>query len=221
MFSANTILEYRYGELDEESKNQISKYYQGEYKEKMIIIKVPYNVSRNLATKRHFIMEKLKEFLVKINVDTGYSVAIFDKWHMYLENSATSSEKSFFLTKEELVWVIINELLNFKIKNEDFEDEDDSLIEVVQKRCCQLIGDSIFYDFEIVNKVISMFKEYTKKKLKNFIEENFDQLCEIIFPKLDVKSINEIDSLCVKIIVRIILKNRTLINDVKKGVGIQ
>lgn len=217
LFSANDVLIYHYSDLDIDSKNRIKKYFKNSSSkyEKMSVIKIPYNVSKDINTKRHFIIEEAKKFLINIKEDTAHSSELVSTWHDYFRNSATSSDSKFFISKKEFVWIIIGHLLNQRINKIDINDE--SLIEDVERQYEDLIIYKV-NNFEIATKIIGLYIEqfHTGRwtDINSFVNFNLNELSVLIYGD---DSIDQIMKIALNAIVNSIIKMRTRIDRIKKG----
>jgi hypothetical protein len=218
LFSGNNVLIYKFNELDTLSQDLIKKYFKqlsSRKYESLSVIKIPYNVSSDVETKKHFIIEEAKKFMIKIKIDTAYSSGLVSIWHDFFGNSATGKGTNFCVTKKEFIWVIIAHLLNQRINKIDIDDE--SLIEEVERKYESLIRSKI-NNFEITTKIIGLYKEQQNLSLRSdinsFIKYNLDELSLLIY---GVKLIDEIEELALNSIVVSILKIRTNIDRIKKG----
>lgn len=221
LYSGNDILIYKFNDLDTPSQDLIKKYFNkipSKNYESLSVIKIPYNVSSDIDTKRHFIIEEAKKFLLKANTDTAFSSELVTTWHDYFNNSATGKGIKFYITKKEFTWIVIAKLMNQRIFNINVDDE--SLIEEVESKYESLIRNKI-NSFEITAKIIGLYKEQLKlglwSNIQSYIKYNIDTLSLLIYGHI---SIDEIEEFALIAIVNSILKLRTKIDRIKKVANI-
>ena len=223
IFNNDSILEYSYSDLNNNSRELIKRYFNKHLSSnynKLSIVKIPYRISSNIDTKRVFIIDEVKKFLQKINEGDWRASSLVSLWHDTLENSATSTEGKFYVSKSEFVWIIIAHLLDQKTSEIIDYIDDESLLEDIERKYKSLIHNKI-NNFEASNYIIGLYKEqFHSGKCSNiemFIENNHDDLCKAIYLDDDV---GYVENITLFAIVKIILRTRTRIERIKEEANI-
>lgn len=223
LFSSNNVLEYEYDYLDESSKKMIKKYFKNQIDKckSLSIIKIPYNISTDDKTRRTFIYDSVKEFLLSVKEEPALSYSICKEWHEYLKNSSYGKPGEFFLTKKELIWVLIASIISNKIDYDLVDDE--QIVDDVKKRCDDLFLNKLL-NFEIFNKLNFIYEEEkmnligTKVRITNIFEKRKREILDIIFSKNEY---NDIDVSTAFIIFSAVVRLKNRIKTIKEECKIE
>lgn len=153
---------------------------------------------------------------------TGISDELIEIWHEeFLENAATF-DQDVTIKRETLVWPIIV-LQSQLYPDEDLLDEyDTSDVEAVMVGYKEFINNKVErFDFsvKVLNDYMSFHStECSKKKTRNFIDTQWVNYSED-FSESNIPV--ELSELLTKIVISKIIRNRYLIDDVRRGAGIE
>lgn len=223
LFSANNILEYEYDYLDDASKNLIRKYFKGQMDKckALSIIKIPYNIATDNKTRRAFIYDSVKEFLLSVREEPALSYSICQAWHEYLKNSSYGKPGEYFLTKKELIWVLIASIISNRIDYDLVDDE--QIVDDVKKRCDDLFLNKLL-NFEIFNKLNFIYEEEKNKlvgskvMIADIFEKKKEEIVNIVFSK---NQYDDIDISTTFIIFSAVVRLKNRIKTIKEGCKIE
>ena len=216
LMERNEVSEYKFKELNEETKEVIKKYFrQDEAKyNHFAIIKIPYPYCQDSETRQTFINAEIKKFLIKIKKDTSYYEDICLKLHQLLKDTAYGNCKVYF-TKPNLVSFITLYFLDKKIDFSVIQDE--SILDKVEQRY-NILSKRKILNFEISNNLLGIAESIRKEKpnisAEMIFKENKDKITKIIYGEIST------DEICIStasIIFKTILRLRLDIDDIKKG----
>lgn len=222
-FTHNSIIEYEYNDLTSNTKNRIdnliSKNMLSIETNKLLLIKIPYNQSVNLNTKRAFIIEEVQKLLSRCKCDIYLAEDLVQKWHDDFEHMATSRSPMFSRTKEDFIFVILATYLDEK--SSDIQPQDESLVEEINDIYKKLIKENTI-DFKVSNIIYSLYEEYkkntTKQTINEFILIYFEDISKIIFGKKN--SLAEVEVEALRLIVKNILHLRIKVKEIKREVNL-
>ena len=159
--------------------------------------------------------------MLSVKEEPALSYSICKEWHEYLKNSSYGKPGDFFLTKKELIWVLIASIISNKIDYDLVDDE--QIVDDVKKRCDDLFLNKLL-NFEIFNKLNFVYEEEkmnligTKIRIANIFEKRKGEILDIIFSKNEY---NDIDVSTAFIIFSAVVRLKNRIKTIKEECKIE
>lgn len=152
----------------------------------------------------------------------GIGKQVLDIWQKDLFQNATQHNIELTISKKQLIWTIIVLTTDVEKNESEYLDDIDSCD--YQEIICSYrnIINTCTERFEFATKIITDYNEYSfegkaKDKLKSFINEVWQNYLD----EVDLKSIDDdIKEQIIKIILHNILKQKRIVNSIKKKVNL-
>lgn len=161
---------------------------QGIIETELTVIFLPFNGS-DFDTRYNYISQRLKEFLVDLNIKDNKSRILLDIWRSDFFFNASQKNTNIDITKRQFLWPLIyihcgtdqhDTIINHLEEELDLTDED---IETIITQYDNFIDDQT-ERFSLMNEVMVDFNNYSKpirtKKWKGFINERWKNYVPLI-----------------------------------------
>lgn len=173
--------------------------------------------------KYKYIKYIINKFLVDLRVAQLISGdQILDVWQTYVFKSGTKRSAELMLSKEQLIWILVAEMIDSQTIPEELSEEiDEGLVDEVSCQYKKLIRERMD-NFEFTSKVLSDFQNFRKGKTRNHICLDFSLgMAEKYLNDLQASQLDEeMRKILLQIILYLIVSNRIRINQIKNGVGL-
>ena len=200
--------------LSKENYNDIDK-------SKLFIYTLPFE--NDLNDRYKVVIEKVKDFISSIKSNlSGSAQEVLDIWQQQLFENATLHDTAIVLTKKDIMWPLIVIMCDDGFRANPFsEDMDDGMYDEILSRYKSFISCKC-QKFAFVTRVLSDYQNYVSTKTGNnriidFVNNNWSMYLDE-FTSEDATE--ELLNTLVRIILFQLLRQRYLINEVKKKVNL-
>lgn len=186
-------------------------------KSKLFIYTLPFE--NDLNDRYKVVIEKVKDFIASIKSNlSGSAQNVLDVWQQQLFENATLHDTAIVLTKKDIMWPLIVIMCDDGFRTNPFsEDIDDGLYDEVSSRYKSFISCKC-QKFSFSTRVLSDYQNYTSTKVGNekivdFVDNCWNTYLDEFSPD---NANEEVQNTLIKIILFQLLRQRYLINEVKK-----
>ena len=198
--------------LTKENYNDIDK-------SKLFVYTLPFE--NDLNDRYKVVIEKVKDFIASIKSNlSGSAQDVLDIWQQQLFENATLHDTAIVLTKKDIMWPLIVVMCDDGFRANPFsEDFDDGIYDEISSKYKSFISCKC-QKFTFATRVLSDYQDYVSVKTGN------DRIIEFINNQWSIYldeftsdgNTEELLNRLVKIILFQLLRQRYLINEVKKKV---
>lgn len=190
---------------------------------KLRIVVVPF-FGDDDSNRYKIIKEQVSDFLSNCNIqDIAIPQEIMQIWQNHFFINATHSDQKFNIEKEDMIWAIIAYLCSFeRCRNDSILDEcDNAMIREIERTYNQVINNKS-EDFEFFNRVLADYNKFEvnlkrKERVEKFINGQYIDY-EQYFQVNDID--DETKSCLIKLVIKKIIDNRLIMDDIKRGAGL-
>lgn len=211
MDSAKKVIE---NILSKENYNDIDK-------SKLFIYTLPFE--NDLNDRYKVVIEKVKDFISSIKSNlSGSAQEVLDIWQQQLFENATLHDTAIVLTKKDIMWPLIVIMCDDGFRSNPFsEDIDDGMYAEILSRYKNFISCKC-QKFSFVTRVLTDYQCFVSAKTGNeriieFVNNNWSRYLDEFTSTNDTE---ELLNTLVKIILFQLLRQRYLVNQVKKKVNL-
>lgn len=190
-------------------------------KSKLFIYTLPFE--NDLNDRYKVVIEKVKDFIASIKSNlSGSAQDVLDIWQQQLFENATLHDTAIVLTKKAIMWPLIVIMCDDGFRANPFsEDIDDGLYDEVSSRYRNFISCKC-QKFSFATRVLTDYQNYVSakngnEKIMDFIHDRGNTYLDE-FAQGDCNE--EVLNTLIKIIIFQLLRQRYLINEVKKKVNL-
>lgn len=189
-------------------------------KSKLFIYTLPFE--NDLNDRYKVVIEKVKDFIASIRSNlSGSAQEVLDIWQQQLFENATLHDTAIVLTKKDIMWPLIVIMCDDGFRANPFsEDIDDGMYDEVSSRYRSFISCKC-QKFSFVTRVLSNYQDFVSSKTGNErIIEFVNNRWNTYLDEFTSDESEEVLNTLVKIILFQLLRQRYLINEVKKRVNL-
>lgn len=190
-------------------------------KSKLFIYTLPFE--NDLNDRYKVVIEKVKDFIASIRSNlSGSAQDVLDIWQQQLFENATLHDTEIVLTKKDIMWPLIVIMCDDSFRANPFsEDIDDGMYDEISSRYKNFISCKC-QKFSFVTRVLSDYQDYASTKNGNeriieFVHNRWSTYLDEFVPDDNGE---EVLNTLIKIILFQLLRQRYLINEVKKRVNL-
>lgn len=198
--------------LTKENYNDIDK-------SKLFVYTLPFE--NDLNDRYKVVIEKVKDFIASIKSNlSGSAQDVLDIWQQQLFENATLHDTAIVLTKKDIMWLLIVVMCDDGFRANPFsEDFDDGIYDEISSKYKSFISCKC-QKFTFATRVLSDYQDYVSVKTGNdrIIEFINNQWSTYLDEFTSDGNTEELLNRLVKIILFQLLRQRYLINEVKKKV---
>lgn len=198
--------------LTKENYNDIDK-------SKLFVYTLPFE--NDLNDRYKVVIEKVKDFIASIKSNlSGSAQDVLDIWQQQLFENATLHDTAIVLTKKDIMWPLIVVMCDDGFRANPFsEDFDDGIYDEISSKYKSFISCKC-QKFTFATRVLSDYQDYVSVKTGNdrIIEFINNQWSTYLDEFTSDGNTEELLNRLVKIILFQLLRQRYLINEVKKKV---
>lgn len=198
--------------LTKENYNDIDK-------SKLFVYTLPFE--NDLNDRYKVVIEKVKDFIASIKSNlSGSAQDVLDIWQQQLFENATLHDTAIVLTKKDIMWPLIVVMCDDGFRANPFsEDFDDGIYDEISSKYKSFISCKC-QKFTLATRVLSDYQNYVSVKTGNdrIIEFINNQWSTYLDEFTSDGNTEELLNRLVKIILFQLLRQRYLINEVKKKV---
>lgn len=198
--------------LTKENYNDIDK-------SKLFVYTLPFE--NDLNDRYKVVIEKVKDFIASIKSNlSGSAQDVLDIWQQQLFENATLHDTAIVLTKKDIMWPLIVVMCDDGFRANPFsEDFDDGIYDEISSKYKSFISCKC-QKFTFATRVLSDYQNYVSVKTGNdrIIEFINNQWSTYLDEFTSDGNTEELLNRLVKIILFQLLRQRYLINEVKKKV---
>lgn len=211
-FTMGQVEEVSIHQLSHTEVEKIKRYIEDTHPlyDKILIFKLPYEVSDDVNKTREYILKEIGSKLKQMQIYQGISRNLMNTWHSLLENSGVAGN---YISKERFTWIIIANLLDVKLLSCQNDIKNSHLISAVFS--------SIISDFKTENLIRSIYIEYIVNNpgssIDQFVNDDIDKLENAICLDESNKDIQREELI---LIVKKLFELENDIKNTKRGAGI-
>lgn len=198
--------------LTKENYNDIDK-------SKLFVYTLPFE--NDLNDRYKVVIEKVNDFIASIKSNlSGSAQDVLDIWQQQLFENATLHDTAIVLTKKDIMWPLIVVMCDDGFRANPFsEDFDDGIYDEISSKYKSFISCKC-QKFTFATRVLSDYQDYVSVKTGNdrIIEFSNNQWSTYLDEFTSDGNTEELLNRLVKIILFQLLRQRYLINEVKKKV---
>lgn len=203
-------------------ESMVEQFSEGIDLKQLMVRVIPFETD-DLAERYKEVKRVVDDFVYEIAPNhLGIGKQVLDIWQKDLFQNATQNNIELTISKKQLIWTIIVLTTDVEKNESEYLDDIDSCD--YQEIVCSYrnLINTCTERFEFATKVITDYNEYfyegkAKDKLKNFINESWENYLD----EIDMNDIDDdIKEQIIKIILHNILKQKWIINSIKKKVNL-
>lgn len=203
-------------------ESMVEQFSEGIDLKQLVVRVIPFETD-DLAERYKEVKRVVDDFMYEIAPNhLGIGKQVLDIWQKDLFQNATQNNIELTISKKQLIWTIIVLTTDVEKNESEYLDDIDSCD--YQEIVCSYrnLINTCTERFEFATKVITDYNEYfyegkAKDKLKNFINESWENYLD----EIDMNDIDDdIKEQIIKIILHNILKQKWIINSIKKKVNL-
>ena len=190
-------------------------------KSKLFVYTLPFE--NDLNDRYKVVIEKVKDFIASIKLNlSGSAQDVLDIWQQQLFENATLHDTAIVLTKKDIMWPLIVIMCDDGFRANPFsEDIDDGMYDEVASRYKSFISCKC-QKFSFATRVLSDYQDFASAKKGNdkiieFVHNRWSSYLDEFVPDANSEVILNI---LIKSILFQLLRQRYLINEVKKRVNL-